>query len=141
MEYAYYGQVKVRFADTDANGHAYFGSYVVFADEVGSEYWVDLGWGFQTQEEQPALTFMVNSNIDYLSECLYGDWLDVGVRFSRLGNKSITMSFEMTNRRSGEVAARGDFVSAFVDKETRKSCPVPETFRAAVLARQPELAG
>ena len=41
---AYTGQIKVRFADTDANGHTYFGSYLVLADEVVSEYLAQVGW-------------------------------------------------------------------------------------------------
>ena len=47
----------------------------------------------------------------------------------------------MTNRRTGEAAARGSFVSVFVDKTDRKSCPIPATLRAAILERQPELGG
>ena len=34
MSNPYHGTIKVRFADTDANGHAFFGNYFVFADEV-----------------------------------------------------------------------------------------------------------
>lgn len=140
MSFAYTGAIKVRFADTDANGHAYFGSYVVLADEVMGDYWAELGWDFNEIHEQPTLTFAVNTNIDFLSECLAGDWLDVGVRFSRIGNSSLTAEFEMRNRRTDAVAARGTFTNVFVDKETRKSCPIPEAFRSTLLARQPELA-
>ena len=40
----------------------------------------------------------------------------------------------MTNRRNGEVAARGSFVSVFVDKSDRKPCPIPDTLREAIIA-------
>lgn len=140
MSFAYTGTIKVRFADTDANGHAYFGSYLVLADEVMGEYWAELGWDFNHVHEQPALTFAVNTNIDYLSECLPGDTLEVAVRFSRVGNSSLTAEFEMRNTRTGEAAARGTFTNVFVDKTTRKSCPVPDAFRARLYQRQPELA-
>ena len=43
MSNPYRGTIKVRFADTDANGHAFFGNYFVFADEVLGEYWNELG--------------------------------------------------------------------------------------------------
>ena len=43
MSNPYRGHIKVRFADTDANGHAFFGNYFVFADEVLGEYWQELG--------------------------------------------------------------------------------------------------
>ena len=140
MSHPYTSQVKVRFADTDANGHTYFGNYMVFADEVMSEYWVDLGWDIYDVDASPCLVFTVNVNIDFMNECLGGDWLDVGVGFSRIGNTSLTAEFLMTNRRTGEAAAKGTFTSVFVDKTTRKSCAMPETFRAAILGRQPELA-
>lgn len=140
MSFAYSGSIKVRFADTDANGHAYFGSYAVLADEVIGEYWAELGWDFNEIHEQPTLTFMANCNIDFMSECLPADIVDVHVRFSRLGNSSIEVEFLMTNQRTGAEASRGTFTSVFVDKTTRKSCPIPDEFRASVLARQPELA-
>lgn len=139
MSFPYTGSIKVRFADTDANGHTYFGSYLVLADEVSGEYWAELGWDFNNLHDQPCLTFMVNANVDFVSECLPADVLDVGVRFSRLGNSSLALEFEMTNRRNGEIAARGTFTNVFVDRQTRKSCPIPASFRSALLDRQPEL--
>jgi acyl-CoA thioester hydrolase len=75
-----------------------------------------------------------------MNECLGGDWLDVEVGFSRMGNSSLTGGFLMTSRRTGEAAAKGSFTYVFVDKATRKSCPIPEDFKATILARQPELA-
>ncbi len=139
MSFPYTGSIKVRFADTDANGHAYFGSYLVLADEVVSEYWADLGWDFNNIHHQPTLTFMVNSNVDFVSECLPADVLDVGVGFTRIGRSSLTLEYEMTNRRTGELAAKGSFTNVFVEKATRKSCPIPAAFRARLVARQPEL--
>ncbi|MCH1492256.1 MAG: acyl-CoA thioesterase [Luminiphilus sp.] len=139
MSFPYTGAQKIRFADTDANGHTYFATYLILADEVSGEYWAELGWDFNEIHQQPTLTFTVNANIDFISECLGADWVDVGVRFSRLGNSSLTLEWEMTNRRTGETAARGSFVSVFVDKADRKSCPIPSELREAILARQPEL--
>ena len=98
------------------------------------------GWDFNKIHEQPTLTFTVNANIDFVSECLPGDWVDVGVAFTKLGNSSLTSEWEMTNRRTGEVAARGSFVSVFVDKSDRKPCPIPAALRSAIVALQPELA-
>ena len=140
MSFPYTGSIKVRFADTDANGHTYFGSYLVLADEVSSEYWAELGWDFAELHEHPYLSFMVNSNIDFVSECLAGDMLSVGVRFSRLGNSSVTLEWEMTKQRTDNLAAKGTFTSVFVDRSTRRSTPVPAVFRERLLARQPELA-
>ena len=61
MSNAYRGTIKVRFADTDANGHAFFGNYFVFADEVLGDYWAELGWDVSDVVNQDYLTFTVNA--------------------------------------------------------------------------------
>ena len=139
MKAAYTGQIKVRFADTDANGHTYFGSYLVLADEVVSEYLEQVGW--DAGPDGDFLTFTANANIDFVGECLAWDILDVSCSFTRLGNSSCTLEFEMLNTRTNEIATRGSFVYVFVDKETRKSRPIPQQVRDSIIAAQPELAG
>ena len=139
MKAAYTGQIKVRFADTDANGHTYFGSYLVLADEVVSEYLGQVGW--DAGPDGDFLTFTANANIDFVGECLAWDILDVSCSFTTLGNSSCTLAFEMLNTTTNEIATRGSFVYVFVDKETRKSRPIPQQIRDSIIAAQPELAG
>lgn len=139
MEFPHQSTMSVRYRDTDSQGHMYFANYLVFADEAMSVYWRELGWGFDDMETAPSYTFTVNANVDYVSECLAFDELLIRVGFSRLGNSSADTSFELYNQRSGEVAARGSFTHVFVDKQTRKSCPMPTQLRDAIVARQPDL--
>ncbi|MEE4204309.1 MAG: thioesterase family protein [Halieaceae bacterium] len=140
MSLPYKTVMKVRYRDADLQGHLYFANYLVLADEALSGYWSSLGWSIQDIESVPSLTFTVNANIDWLSECLAFDDIEVRVGFSRLGNASADTRFELHNQRTGELAAKGHFTHVFVDKSTRSSCPIPEGFRAAIISRQPELA-
>ena len=136
---AYTGQIKVRFADTDANGHTFFGSYPVLADEVVSEYLAQIGW--DAGPDGDYLTFTVNCNIDFVGECLAWDILEVSCGFSKMGNSSCLIEFEMLNTTTQEIATRGSFTYVFVDKATRKSRPIPQRVRDAIIAAQPELGG
>ena len=140
MSESYRGTIKVRFADTDANGHAFFANYLVFADEVLGEYWRELGLDVSDVVGQDFLTFTVNANIDFLGESLAGDTLEVAVRSERIGNSSVVIGFSLQNLRTEELTGRGSFTYVFVDKQTRKSCPIPAHFRAALIDRHPELA-
>ena len=72
MANPYCGHIRVRFADTDANGHAFFGNYFVFADEVLGEYWQELGLDVADVVTPDFLTFTVNANMDFLGESLAG---------------------------------------------------------------------
>ena len=140
MSEPYRGTIKVRFADTDANGHAFFANYLVFADEVLGEYWGELGLDVSDVVAQDFLTFTVNANIDFLGESLAGDTLEVEVKSERIGNSSVVIGFSLRNLRTEELTGRGSFTYVFVDKQTRKSCPIPAHFRAALIDRHPELA-
>jgi acyl-CoA thioester hydrolase len=140
MSNAYRGTIKVRFADTDANGHAFFGNYFVFADEVLGDYWAELGWDVSDVVNQDYLTFTVNANMDFLGESLAGDTLEVEVKSERIGNSSVVIGFSMRNLRTDETTGRGTFTYVFVDRTTRKSAAMPTSFRAALIERHPELA-
>jgi len=140
MSDAFRGTIKVRFADTDANGHAFFANYLVFADEVLGEYWNELGLNVSDVVGPDFLTFTVNANIDFLGESLAGDTLDVEVKSERVGNSSVVIGFAIRNLRTEEMTGRGSFTYVFVDKIARKSRPIPADFRAALLERHPELA-
>ena len=140
MSESYRGTIKVRFADTDANGHAFFANYLVFADEVLGEYWGELGLDVSDVVGQDFLTFTVNANIDFLGESLAGDTLEVEIKSERIGNSSVVIGFSLRNLRTEELTGRGSFTYVFVDKQTRKSCPIPAHFRTALIDRHPELA-
>ena len=140
MSEPYRGTIKVRFADTDANGHAFFANYLVFADEVLGEYWGELGLDVSDVVGQDFLTFTVNANIDFLGESLAGDTLEVEIKSERIGNSSVVIGFSLRNLRTEELTGRGSFTYVFVDKQTRKSCPIPAHFRAALIDRHPDLA-
>ena len=128
--------VRVRFSDTDAQGHLYFANYLVYADEVVGHYMEELGFSAMNPGEAPCFIFTVNLKCSYLDECKAFDTVRVCVGYSRLGNSSADVSFELYNDRSGSLLARGSFTQVFTDKQSRKSTPIPAAFREAILARQ-----
>ena len=83
------------------------------------------------------LTFTVNANMDFLGESLAGDTLEVEVAAERVGNSSIVIGFTMQNLRTEEVAGKGSFTYVFVDKATRKSCPMPADFQGLCIGPAP----
>ena len=130
--------VRVRYSDTDAQGHLYFANYLVYADEVAGYYMEHLGLSAMNPQQAPCFIFTVNLQCEYLGECKAFDTVRVCVGYSRLGNSSADVSFELYNDRSGTLLAQGSFTQVFTDKQSRKSTPIPAAFRQAILARQEE---
>ena len=131
--------VVVRYSDTDAQGHLYFANYLVYADEVTAEYMEDIGLDVDPVTG-PCYVFTVNLKCEYSGECGYRDRVRVATGYAALGNSSATIRFELRNDVTDELLASGSFTQVYVDKDTRKSCPIPDSYRSSILARQPELA-
>lgn len=131
--------MKVRFSDVDAQGHLYFANYMVFADEILGFYMEELGYSGMSPQQAPCFIFTVNINCEYVEEVKAFDNVRVCVGYSRLGNSSADAAFELYNDATDNLLARGGLTQVFVDKDSRKSTPIPPKFRAAIIARQPEL--
>lgn len=132
MSEAFTEVLRVRFRDTDSQGHMFFANYLVFADEVAGNYMRTLGFDWSDPDALPTYVFTANANIDYLHECLAGDDVRVEVAYSRLGNTSATLSFTLTRVADDQVLARGSFAQVFVDRETRRPTPVPDSLRSVI---------
>ena len=126
--------MRVRFRDTDSQGHLYFANYLVFADEVTGFFMDELG--FQLIEPEPCYIFTVNLQIDYIEEIRPNGTVTVSVGYSRLGNSSADVIFVMQNKANGAILARGSFTQVFVDRQTRKSIPIPAAFKNRILEAQ-----
>jgi len=137
MTAAYSEVMRVRYRDTDAQGHLFFANYQVFADEVAGSYMASLGMDASTPQQAPCYVFTASIRCDYLEECVAGDAVRVEVGYTRLGNSSADLGFALF-RVEGEIAlARGTITQVFVDKQSRRPMPIPAALRARMMATVP----
>lgn len=125
--------LRVRFRDTDSQGHMFFANYLVFADEVSGDFMKELGFDWSNPETMPCFVFTANVNCDYIHECVAGDDVRVELAYERVGNTSATLGFQMHRVSDGQALAKGGFTQVFVDPKTRKPRPVPESVREALV--------
>jgi len=130
MSQSYQETLRVRFRDTDSQGHMFFANYLVFADEVTGNFMKELGFDWSDPENLPCYVFTANASCDYIHECLSGDDVRVEVAYERIGNTSATVGFSMTRVSDNIALAKGSFAQVFVDRNTRKPTPVPDSVRA-----------
>ncbi|WP_241505752.1 acyl-CoA thioesterase [Parahaliea mediterranea] len=137
---AFSDTLAVRYSDTDAQGHLYFANYMIYADEVAGHFMTSLGLSAMNPQQAPCFFFTVNIQCDFIGECVAGDRVKVSVGYRRLGRSSAELGFHLANAATGEALAAGSITQVFVDKQTRRSCPMPAEYRQAILQAQPELA-
>jgi acyl-CoA thioester hydrolase len=125
--------MRVRFRDTDMQGHVYFGNYFVFCDEALGAYMRAAGIPWQEMVKSGPDMFYVNANCDYLGSARFEEDVHVETRISRFGTSSFTSSFVIRNDRN-ETLAKASVTSVCVDPTSREKAIVPVALREAVAA-------
>lgn len=119
--------LRVRYADTDAQGHVYFANYLTFADEGLSAWMRQLGWcGARCAREQLDFVF-ADAQVRYRGRALFEDLLQVRVGLVRVGTSSLVTRFEIA--RSDDVLADGQLVQVALHAATRAKRAVPAALR------------
>jgi len=123
--------MRVRFRDTDLQGHVYFGTYFEFCDEALTAYMRALGMPWQELVERGTDLFYASATCDYVGSARFEDLIHVETHIASIGNTSFTSEFTVRSDE-GDVLARARLVSVCVDASTREKRRVPEDFREAV---------
>jgi len=129
-EFRFKTAVKVRYADTDAQGHVYFANYLVYFDIGTTDYIKAIGYSYEKLLEEGYDFFTVEALCRYRGEAFFEDELQVGARISNIGNSSFTFSLGLF--RNDVLIADGHIVNVMIDRSSKKTVRVPEGFRKAV---------
>jgi acyl-CoA thioester hydrolase len=128
----YYFPLQVRFADTDAQGHAFFGAYFTFFDEAVSGLLRALGHAYTELRAQNLDFVYVHAECDYARPAEFEDLLHVHARVEKIGATSMTFACAAQRAADGAWLARGKIVCVVLDATTGQKTAVPESLRRAV---------
>lgn len=128
----FFHPIRVRFADTDLQGHAFFGSYFTFIDEGYMAYLSELGYSWGALGEMGLEIYYLDSGCQFKDRAYFEETLNVHARISKLGNSSMTAEMTIVRPGSMAVVAEGFIKAVMVDSETKKSTRIPNELREAV---------
>ena len=119
----------------DQIGHMNITWYVSKFDEANWNLFASVGITPSYLREGNFGVAGVQQNITYKRELMAGDVIEVRTRILEIREKVIRFVHEMTNVETQEVAAICEITAVHMDRNTRKSCPFPETVRRAAEER------
>jgi len=126
-------RLRVRWAEVDMQHVVFNANYLMYFDVAMAEYWRAIGRG---RERELAEVYMrlytVKATVEYHAAARYDEEIDVCARVLRFGRSSLTFAFGIW--RGGDHLAAGELIYVHADSETRKSVPLPQLFKDAVLA-------
>lgn len=129
MKYPYTVPITVTFRDLDALGHVNNAVYLTYFEHAR------IGYGLKLigSESLTDLAFILaEATVTYLRPAHYRDELEVGVRVSEIGTKSLVMEYALYRPANGELLARCRTILVWYNYALQRSEPVPAGFRAAV---------
>lgn len=119
----------------DQMGHMNVMWYTAKFDEATWNLLAELGITRSYLEQQHRGMAAVQQNTSYKVELLAGDVVEVRSQILEVREKVIRFQHEMRNLQTGLIAAITELTGVHMDTNTRKSCPLPESIRAATEAR------
>lgn len=114
----------------DVLGHLTTRFYVALFDDA-SYHFLYQAFGFRGNRDEAGRHGWVDvrNELDFLAEVSAGDLLEIEARLCKIGGKSITVRYEMTNLSRDEVAARLQAVYVLFNLEQRTAVKIPDRLR------------
>ena len=129
--------VVVRYGDLDAQGHLNHARYFTYMEEARFRYILALGMWTDVHDFNSVGQIVAEATCSYKAPVFLSQTVDVAVRVSRLGNKSLEMDYLLTV--AGQEVAHGRTVQVAYDYAAGRSIPIPAAWRHALAAFEPDL--
>jgi acyl-CoA thioester hydrolase len=116
----------VRWSDIDRAGVIYYAQFLRFFEIAETELFRSVGLSYSDVFERFDVWLpRVQIHFDFRKPLRLDDLIEVSAYVGRIGNKSLTLKFEVNRKGETELAAEGHTVLACVSKSTFRPVPLP----------------
>jgi acyl-CoA thioester hydrolase len=128
--FAFSTDVRIRFAETDAQGIAHHASFLVWLEVARVAYLEQHAGGYRAIRERGIEALTTEVQVRYLRAAYFDETLTVGTRCTDLRGARFTYEYRI--ERDGELVADGHTRHATVDRETYRPIRVPDWLAEAI---------
>jgi acyl-CoA thioester hydrolase len=126
-DFRYFHSITTRWIDNDAYGHVNNVVYYSWFDTIVNQFLITNGvLDIQTSQ---TIGLVVETQCTYFSSIAFPDEVVVGLTVNKLGNSSVRYEIGIFRNDAYSASAQGYFVHVYVDRQTQRPVPVPETIR------------
>jgi acyl-CoA thioester hydrolase len=131
-------RIRVRFNETDLQGHVNFGQYYFYFDEATTHYFEAIGYDHQAMQADQTDLLFAESHCNYKSSAKWPEWLRVYARIGHVGRRSLRFDFEVRAEADERLVATGHIVAVTARADDFEPQPIPEGLRRAVMTYEGE---
>jgi len=122
-------KVKVRYAETDQMGVAYYANYLVWFEVGRSQFCTDCGFSYRDMERDTGLYMIVaEAYCRYLAPARYEDELTITTSITELTRRTLRFAYDITRDGDAASIARGETLHVLMTPEGRPAS-LPEKYR------------
>jgi acyl-CoA thioester hydrolase len=117
---------RVRWSDIDRAGIIYYGQFLRFFEIAETELFRAVGLPYSVVFDRLDIWLpRVQIHFDFRKPLVLDDLIEVSAYVARIGNKSLTLRFEVNRQGESDLVAEGHVVLACVSRSTFQSVFVP----------------
>ena len=116
---AFVQQIRVRYAEVDQLGIAYYAHYLVWLEVARVEYLRHLGIAYGELEKKGVKLPVRSCSITYLAPVRYDDLLDIHTTLTKVGKTSLTFEYEIIHDKTHEKLTTAETTLVCVDPNLR----------------------
>jgi len=117
--------LRVRYAETDRMGYAYYGNYATYFEVARVEAMRALGISYRQLEDDGVLLPVAEFHVKYKKPAYYDDEITIKVTISELPKIRFKFDYE-TRNSNGELLNTAFTELVFVNKETGRPMLIPD---------------
>ena len=131
VHYNFYQPIQIRYNDIDAQGHVNNAKYVTYIEFARFSYITEVGlWDGGSFLDLGLI--VADIHVSYLAPIKLGQPIKVGVRVSRIGNKSLTFVYQVEDSNTGQKMATAETVMVSFDYKTQTTIAVSKKWRELI---------
>ena len=123
--------VQLRFNDTDALGHVNNSTYFSFYDLGKSEYFATVR-GNDNFFSQKIDIVVAHVEVDFIEPIFLTDRIAVETGVSHIGTKSLILSQQIVDLRTGQIKCKGSTTMVGFDFDKNITIPISQEWRDAI---------
>jgi len=122
-------EVRVRYAETDAQGIVYYSNYFVWFEVGRVDYFRELGLSYADLEREGLGFLIAEASCRYHAPAHFDELLMVRTWVEEVKSRSFILAYEVVNKGTGKLLATGRTVQVFVNQEG-KPIAIPPRIKA-----------
>ena len=131
-DFKFFHPTEVRYGDLDPQGHVNNAKYLTYFEQARIYYLMQLGLFSKDQSFMEVGVIIADIQITFHSITHYGDDIKIGVKTTRIGNKSLAIAQCVMQSETGKIMASGKVVMVTFDYEGQKTIPVPPEWKQKI---------